>query len=712
LLLIDVTILLESRSHGASVCFLKSAAQNQSSFSMKSFLFIIPTLSLFVNQGSFAQDDENPACQPPDKKVMKIIDKAKTSSAADAAKLFKEAGDAEPDNALVVFEFAMYSFQEAQNTAQTSVQRAEKQLRRAQGLLEKTLTLCENYHADVFFYLGGIHFMLGENDQAKEQFKKFINYSSTDAKRYPEDFADKKKEAEKIVGVVKQDQKVKENAVPFSPMIVKNVSTAKDEFFPMISPDNELMFFTRRVDRKNLGDLKSNVVEEFTVANRTDAFASFNSGEPLPFPFNDGSFNNYGASTVSIDNKEMIICACKTETVFGQQYNNCDLYSTTYERDPETRKFSWTKLENLGTNINSKDGWEGQPSLSADGNMLYYTAVRPSTQKDDILVSKRGADGKWTKAIPLTEINTAGRDKSPFIHQDSHTLYFVSDVGTNRDGVGGLDIFYTRMDDDGHWTAPKNIGFPINTEADEIGLFVSTDGTLAYFSSRDRGAWNIYSFELYEAARPKKVLFIKGELQGKTEEDLSDVRVNINYAESGKSESVRVNGSDGKYAAVIQTDQAEDVMLTIEKQGAAFDSKFIEKEVVARETFSKNNNLEVRKIEVGANYTINDILFATNSYELSSRSKFILKQFATFLKANPDMKVSIHGHTDDIGDDNGNLTLSDNRAKAVMEYLISLGVKSSRLKYSGFGETKPKVPNTNESNRALNRRTEFVIDAI
>lgn len=679
---------------------------------MKSFLHIFTSLSILVNLAAFAQDMDDQACQPPDKKVIKILEKAKNSAPADAAKLFKEASDAAPDNAMVVYEFALYSFEEAQNTAQSSVQRAEKQLRRAQGLFEKTLTLCDNYHADVYFYLGGIHYMLSENDQAKEQFKKFINFSSTDAKRYPQDFAEKKKEAEKIVGVVKQDQKVKENAVPFNPVIVKNVSTAKDEFFPMISPDNELMFFTRRVDRKNLGDLRSNVVEEFTMANRDDAFLNFNSGEPLPFPFNDGTFNNYGASTVSVDNKEMIICACKTENVFGQQYNNCDLYSTTYERDEKTGKFSWTKLENLGTNINTKDGWEGQPSLSADGNTLYFTAVRPSTQKDDILVSKRGEDGKWTKAIPLKEINTSGRDKSPFIHQDSHTLYFVSDVGSGREGVGGLDIFYTRMDDDGKWTTPKNIGYPINTEADEIGLFVSTDGTLAYFSSRERGVWNIYSFELYQEARPKKVLLVKGELKAKPGEALNDVSININYAESGKTETIKVNGSDGKYAAVIQTDKAEDVMLTIEKEGVAFDSKFIEKEVIAKETYAKNKDMEIRKIEVGANYTINDILFATNSFDLNNRSKFILAQFAKFLKANPGMKVSIHGHTDDIGDDDKNMTLSVNRAKAVMDYLTSLGINAARLKYSGFGETEPKMPNTNDSNRALNRRTEFVIDAI
>jgi outer membrane protein OmpA-like peptidoglycan-associated protein/tetratricopeptide (TPR) repeat protein len=657
-----------------------------------------------------AQDEDDPSCMPPDKKVIKILDKAKTSSVQDAAKFFKDATDAAPENAMVYFEFAMYTFEEAQEAAKLNVQKAEKLLKKAQGLFEKCLAMCDNYHADVYFYLGGIHYMLGEKDAAKQQFQRFIDYKSTDTKRYPEDFDKKKLEAQKLIGVAKQEEKTLGNPVPFAPTIVRNVSTARDEFFPTISPDNELMFFTRRETRKAIDDMTSKVVEDFTVAVRTNLNAPFDSGTPLPFPFNDGTFNNYGASTVSVDNKEMILCACKTETVFGQQYNNCDLYSTKYERD-EKGKFNWTPLENLGPNINTKDGWEGQPSLSADGNTLYFTAVRPNTQKDDILVSKRRADGTWSMAVPLKEINTNGRDKSPFIHQDSKTLYFVSDVGPGREGVGGLDIFYSRMDENGKWSKPVNIGFPINTDSDEIGLFVSTDGTLAYYSSREKGVWNIYSFELYPEARPQKVLFVKGELSSGDKENLSDVTIDINYAD-GRTEHVRVNGNDGKYAAVIQADKPQDVMLTVNKDGAAFDSRFIDEETVAKETFSRNQNMEVRPIEKGASYTINDILFATNSFELTERSKFILRQFAAFLKANPTIKVSIHGHTDDIGDDAKNMTLSINRAKAVMDYLISQGVKTSRLKHAGFGETKPKVPNTNEANRALNRRTEFVIDEV
>jgi outer membrane protein OmpA-like peptidoglycan-associated protein len=97
---------------------------------------------------------------------------------------------------------------------------------------------------------------------------------------------------------------------------------------------------------------------------------------------------------------------------------------------------------------------------------------------------------------------------------------------------------------------------------------------------------------------------------------------------------------------------------------------------------------------------------------LTEKSKFILKGFAKFLEKNPLIEVAIQGHTDDQGDDALNLTLSDNRAKGVKEYLVSLGISEDRLNAKGFGEAVPKVPNSSEQNRAKNRRTDFVIEKL
>ena len=550
--------------------------------------------------------------------------------------------------------------------------------------------------------------------EAIKYFKLFKSFKHSEVNRYPSDYDKKVKDVNSVLTELEAEQDLLTNQVPFEPSLVRNVSSKNDEYFPMISPDNELMFYTRKVDDRALGDLVSNWQEKFTFSQRPDIKSQFTNGEFLKPPFNTGEFSNYGSATLSVDNKEMIICACKKEVVYGRDYLNCDLYSTTYERSGAGgNDFMWTPLKNLGPNINTQDGWEAQPSMSADGNTLYYTAARPTTRDNDIFVSLRQPNGSWGKARPFDEINTAGKDKSPFLHQDSETLYFVSSCTDERKGVGGLDIFYIREEDGGKWSKPKNIGYPINSKEDELGLFVSTDGKIAYFSSRVGGDWNIYSFELYEEARPKAVAILKGELKDEQGQPIKDAKIEIAYEGSKEVTEIKVNGDDGKYAAVVKLDKKQDVMVTVKKEGHAFDSKLVTKEEFTPEQVTiKGKDLEVKELKVGEAYTINDILYSTNSAELSKRSKFILDGFARFLKENPTIKVAIHGHTDDVGDDNKNLVLSEERAVGVKDYLISQGIKSDRLSAKGYGETQPKLPNTSESNRAKNRRTDFVIDKL
>jgi outer membrane protein OmpA-like peptidoglycan-associated protein len=366
----------------------------------------------------------------------------------------------------------------------------------------------------------------------------------------------------------------------------------------------------------------------------------------------------------------------------------------------------------LGSNINTPGGWEGQPSLSADGNTLYYTVSRPNSRNNDIYISRRGNDGKWGVAQAFDEINTNGKDKSPFLHQDSETLYFVSECTKDRPGVGGLDIFYIRYEN-GKWTAPKNIGYPINSEADELGLFVSIDGTVAYYSSRVGGNWNIYSFELYEEARPKSVAVLKGELKDENGEPVKNAVIEIAYEDSEEVTQVKVNGDDGKYAVIVKTEKKQDVMVTVKKKGHAFDTKLIAKEEFEKEDVAvRDKDLSVRKLKVGEAYTIKEILYATNSASLTTSSKFILRGFARFLRENPTLTVSIQGHTDDVGDDAENLDLSERRAKGVEKYIQSLGIGVNRLSAKGYGESMPKVENISSFNRSQNRRTDFFIEGL
>jgi outer membrane protein OmpA-like peptidoglycan-associated protein/tetratricopeptide (TPR) repeat protein len=679
---------------------------------MKQIYFLLLILPLFS-----AAQTEDEACMPPNKKVLKLLESAgKAQDVKTAAENYSAAIQAAPDNAMVYYEYAMFAYATGLEyyKKQPSPALGDKSMQKAEDMFRKALEQCSDYHADCFYYLGVINFTQKDNKEALQWFKAFQTFKHSDVKRYSDDHDKRLKDVKEVLADLEAEEDILGKQVPFAPQIVKNVSTKNDEYFPMISPDNELIFYTRKKSKAGMGDelyKDALVVEEFTFSQRPDINALFSGGEGLKAPFNTGEFSNYGSATLSVDNKEMIICACKREVVYGKDYLNCDLYSTKYERSGAGgNDFNWTPLVNLGPNINTKDGWEAQPSLSADGNTLFYTAARPTTRDNDIFIALRNTDGTWGQARPFDEINTDGKDKSPFLHQDSETLYFVSSSTDKRRGVGGLDIFYIR-EENGVWGKPKNIGYPINSKEDELGLFVSTDGKMAYFSSRVGGVWNIYSFELYAEARPKAVAILKGELKDESGQPVKDATIEVAYANTDKVTQVKVNGDDGKYATVVKLDKPQDIMVTVKKEGHAFDSKVIDTKTIQPEKVSfKGNDLAVKEIKVGEAYTINDVLYATNSAVLNERSKFILKGFARFLKENPTVSVSIQGHTDDIGDDEKNLILSQQRADGVKEFLISQGVNAARLKAEGFGETQPKVPNTTESNRAKNRRTDFVIE--
>lgn len=673
----------------------------------------------------FSQEEEeiDAACNPPEKKTLKLIENgANAESVQLAVDNFTKAIAAEPENAMAYYEYGVYAYNQGMDLLNTDGAKSDRSFAKAEELFGKVLELCEQYNAGTFYYLGVVKYMQKDNVAAKEYLIKFKEYKNTDNNRFPNDYGNMIKNTNGVLkkweteGTVSKPEKVEIATVPYIPNKVENVSSANNEYFPMISPDNELMFYTRKVDRKLLGDMVSDWREEFTFSQREALAKPFDKGKPFTNPFNDGTFTNYGAATMSVDNKEMIICACKKENVRGNDYLNCDLYSTTYSVSGKGgNSYDWTPLVNLGPNINTIDGWEGQPSISADGNTLYFSSSRKDSRKNDndIYITERKADGTWGIARPFDEINTDGKDKSPFIHQDNETFYFVSQSTDKLPGAGGLDIYYIKKEN-GKWSKPKNIGVPINTTEDELGIFVSTDGTLAYFSSRTGGDWNIYGFELYAEARPTPVMIMKGTLTDNEGKKVSGAEIEISYGDSDEVQKVKVNGDDGKYAAAIKMDPNKDVLVSAKKEGAAFSAKLITKEEIReqqakKEVSVKGKDMEVSKVKVGGTYVIDDILYSTASADLSQRSKVMLKQFARYLNDNPTMKIVIQGHTDDVGDESQNLQLSTDRARVVKEYLVSLGVDKNRLQSKGLGETQPKVENNSETARAKNRRTEFVI---
>jgi outer membrane protein OmpA-like peptidoglycan-associated protein len=314
-------------------------------------------------------------------------------------------------------------------------------------------------------------------------------------------------------------------------------------------------------------------------------------------------------------------------------------------------------------------------------------------------------------------INTSYEERSPFMHSDFQTLYFSSD---GHPGVGGLDIFYSRMGEDGKWSEPKNIGVPINTKGDDLGFFVSTDGTLGYFASnepsrslgRSVGKYDIFSFELYKDARPQDVSFFKGKIEDKSNAEVKSFTVEVTDAVTKKVTFAVVDSTTGDFAVVVNTKVKNDLIITAKKDGYAFSSQLISKDSLKDTKPKKVSDIVVDTIAIGKTYALNNIYYNTNSAILDPRSMIVIEEFVTFLKANPTLKIEIHGHTDNVGKAEANLALSTDRAFTVRDILLEKGIDEKRLlNFKGFGSSMPIADNTTETGRSKNRRTEFVIVA-
>ena len=580
-------------------------------------------------------------------------------------------------------------------------------------------SLCPAFHADVYYYLSLIYYMEKNDCEAVKYFNKFLEFPTEYKKKIAINYKDQKLYVEASLEMSQYFCDFYSNPVPFNPKVLKNISTAeRNEILPVISPDNEHIYYTIEYDEYVKGDFAVHHEQLFANSTRVSFRENFLEGKPLEEPFNLGP--KYGGATLSLNNKEMYICAC----IQNGGYFNCDLYVSENQKktitlkregkDFDTTFYSWSPLKNLGPNVNGPQTWEAQPSLSGDGKTLYFASARPGGYgKIDIYYSNRNEDGSWSKAENMGKpINSSESDKSPFIHTDSRTFYFVSESSDYRWGAGDFDIFYTQQNEETLiWEEPKNIGYPINSEEAEESLIVSVDGHYGYFSSTRKeglGGKDIFYFEIPEEAKPDKIVLAKG--KGSFGPNGSEnAKMILRDKNGNKKEQNFSVGDEGEFIAIVNVEEVKgDALLEIQTEGGAFESLLISEEDVGN-TVVKEKQIDVKPMEKGEAYTINDILFESNSSKLKESSKIVLDGFVDWLLVNKELNIEIQGHTDDIGPDKANLALSMDRSFSVMEYLIKNGVEKSRLKFKGYGESNPKVPNTSSKSRSINRRTDFLI---
>ncbi len=576
----------------------------------------------------------------------------------------------------------------------------------AENLLHQVTTMAPDYKARNFYYLAMTQLRQRKLEDAAKNFEYYLHLDDKSKQL--------KEKAAKHLANCKFSMKAIRNPVDFKPTkLDKTINTEHSEYLPCFTADGETLIFTRLSTDEDFYMSKKgpNGWEESTpiVAINTP--------------------HNEGAQSISADGKLMIFTACNREDGLG----SCDLYFS------EVKNGSWSKPTNMGAPVNSR-GWESQPSLSADGKTLYFAKnINPREKNIDIYVSQRQTDGSWGQPQNLGKpINTKDKDESPFIHPDGQTLYFMS---KGHPGLGGHDLFLSRKQADQSWGEPINLGYPINTEGSEGALVVSLDGKTAYFAS-DRGTksvgtdasvfdtgkpighTDIYTFTLTEAARPQPVTFVKARVfDAETKEPLS-AEVEFLELNNGKKFASKQTDSDGEFLICLPIGQ--NYSLNVSKPEYLFHSEHfaLAENLTTDESFlleiglkriatavvaAPESTKEAVPYKEGVAIVLKNVFFDTGSAELRSESYPELLHLKDLLEKHPTLRIRINGHTDNVGNDADNMRLSQNRAKAVYDFLITKGIVANRLAYQGFGETYPVADNATADGRQENRRTEFVV---
>ena len=540
-----------------------------------------------------------------------------------------------------------------------------------------------NKYKNVYYSLGKIYFNKGMYDQSKEQLEKLETFGIDNAR------------------IQKDVEKLNEN-LDFALINIKNpididpkplpdvLNSFPLQYFPVLTADENTIIYTVRLGIKFHDD------ENIVISKRDE---QGNWSKPLSISPNINSQFNEGTCTISADGRTLIFTTCEGRKIYG----SCDLFVSTKTGD------EWSVPKNLGSNINSRS-WDSQPALSADGRKLFFVSDRGGGfGKRDIWFSVKDQNSQWQKAQNIgPAINTKEDEVSPFIHVNGTTLFFAS---KGFPGFGGFDL-YMSENLDSVWNEPENLGYPLNTYEDQVSLFVSTNGKNGYYSferkwQTDENQSFLYGFEFpEEGILDNRSIYLTGNIYD--EETKEPLEANIELYNLGEDNPIAIFASDpisGQYFSILN--EKSNIVLYVDREGYLFQSQTFEIDAAIGKSIKKD--IYLKPIRQGSTVRLNYIFFEFNSARLTEESKTELNKVVRFLKENINTKITISGHTDDLGSAEYNMSLSEKRANAVYDYLINKGIKHDFLTYIGLGESQPLVSGTDEESRKLNRRIEYML---
>jgi outer membrane protein OmpA-like peptidoglycan-associated protein/tetratricopeptide (TPR) repeat protein len=561
--------------------------------------------------------------------------------------------------------------------------------------LKKAVEINPQKNALAFYTLAKTELSIGNYKDAEVH---FLELKDIDQLNVYTEFADS------LLRICRFGLEAIKNPVSFKPVNAgETINSEFDEYLPTLTADEKLLIYTRLVPTGTVNYAgEYEFQEDFYISQKKDD--AYLLSKPMDEPLN--TYSNEGAQSISADGRILLFTSCNDErgkNPHGKAYGSCDIFISYKLGD------KWSKPRNIGPPVNSKY-WESQPSFSADGKTLYYTSDRPGGKGGmDIWMTQMKPDSSWMIPENCGEmINTSKHEQSPFIHYDNQTLYFSSN---GHLGMGQQDLFYTRKDSSGNWGKPVNLGYPINTFEEEVTLIINPKGDKAYYSSMKKpslGGLDLFYFELDPKIRPNQVTFVSGMVYDvETSQKLSATLKLIRLSDNKQIATATSDPITGEYLICIPA--GNDYAFHVSKQGYLFYSENFSLAGHSDSIKTFFFDIPLSPLKKGKKTVLKNIFFDYDSYEIKNTSLPELENLFAFMQKNETVKIEISGHTDNTGNENHNNELSLNRAKAVYEYLIEMGIQSNRLQFKGYGSKQPVDANNTEVGRSKNRRTEFKI---
>jgi outer membrane protein OmpA-like peptidoglycan-associated protein len=472
----------------------------------------------------------------------------------------------------------------------------------------------------------------------------------------------------------------------------KGVNSRHQEFAPVISSDGKTLFYTRNY-MSMFGKQKDQDVW-FSVQDKAGNWIK---SRNIGYPINNTDKN--AVFSVSADGREILLM---------NKYNKDGKLSPGISRSYRTRQ-GWAYPEEVVIENYYNQSPNAEFAISPDGMVMVMSIQRKNTTgKRDLYVSFKKDKNSWSEPVNMgRQLNTFEHDVTPFIAADGKTLYFSTQ---GLPGYGDNDIFKTqRLDDTWQlWSEPENLGEAINTPNWDGYFTLPASGDYAYICSMNASKKeDIYKLELPKTAKPEPVAIISGNVLSTTDKKQVECVLTMTpQNDKLKPEIKNYDPQTGSFSFVVPLKEKYDFVPFAKGYLAINETVDLSKEISYREV---KKDFYLMPLEVGNKGVLNSFTFEQGESKLQAPALKDLDRIAQAMLEFPTLEILFEGHTDNQGDFQLNLKLSEERIEEVKVYLISKGVPSERITTKGWGQTRPIASNATEERRKLNRRVEFTI---